>query len=679
MKSFFLHHLTEALPKTRILLVGVGGIGCEILKNFSKYTLGSLHIVDFDHIELSNLNRQFYFRAEHIGRSKAEVAAEIMAKLAPQLQITVHNCSIFDQQFDSAFFAQFDAVILALDNPEARSYVNRQCLKTGTPVFESGTHGFAGQTYPIFPGLSRCYDCFPREPPKTMQVCTIRTLPKKPEHCLFWAKNVFHNLFGENQTGDQTFSIVGSVKNLKADHGDEFAIKFMKNLFLESLEILKQVEGPKFAHVKLPPAEIFTHATIKLTDLKSKGFSKVEFAEYAIGTLQKLKTAHSDNGNNTIMVQETDEPDCSEKNSISPESCLSETLACACHLLEHLAHQDRSFTFEKDEDDHSILLVALSNLRSYNFGIQMQDHEEGRKLIGNIIPALSSTNSLVAGLLVQELFKFLVKKNHYNDLQKSINDNGITEPDLQNEIILKSRNVLFPLRNFELYVANFKAPRITRGNLNLPNEACSLCKAEKHHFALNFESGFDVITQLIRTEFFSEFRVFSKNNLLFEVEEDAGLNDAETNSQLSSDSSDFDFNRTLASYCQLSNPPLVELEFLAVHDPKPGEKAAPSQLLTIVNWPDLEIGKYKKINLSSDSHSQGLLKFILDKENLLMQSLRDQKKRTPKKEFNTAMLSQQSFNVLEDSVLSVPYSDQDSILMLTPGKYSAKKIRMDYE
>jgi len=157
MKSFFFHHLAESLPKTQILLVGVGGIGCEILKNFSKYTLAGLYIVDFDHIELSNLNRQFYFRTEHIGRSKADVATEIMSRLAPQLKITSHSCSIFDQKFDSKFFAQFDAVILALDNPEARSYVNRQCMKTGTPVFESGTHGFAGQAYPIFPGLSRCY------------------------------------------------------------------------------------------------------------------------------------------------------------------------------------------------------------------------------------------------------------------------------------------------------------------------------------------------------------------------------------------------------------------------------------------------------------------------------------------------------------------------------------------
>lgn len=85
-------------------MVGVGGIGCEVLKMVTKFTFKEFHIIDMDTIEVSNLNRQFLFRLEHRGKSKAIVAAETMKKLAPQLNIIPHFAGINTHGYTMDFF-----------------------------------------------------------------------------------------------------------------------------------------------------------------------------------------------------------------------------------------------------------------------------------------------------------------------------------------------------------------------------------------------------------------------------------------------------------------------------------------------------------------------------------------------------------------------------------------------
>jgi len=69
--------------------------------------------------------------------------------------------------------------------------------------------------------------------------------------------------------------------------------------------------------------------------------------------------------------------------------------------------------FDKDNDDHVLLLTTIANMRCYNFQIPMTTSKKAREVVGNIVPAISSTNSLVSGYLVHSIFKFLVKKHLY--------------------------------------------------------------------------------------------------------------------------------------------------------------------------------------------------------------------------------------------------------------------------
>lgn len=160
--------IIRPLCQSRVLMVGAGGIGCELLKNLVLTGFGEIHIVDLDTIDLSNLNRQFLFRHEHIKKSKAvvskhdqpfayhsnslfqrQVAKESAAAFNPHIKLEAHHANIKDPHFNLEFFQSFNLVFNALDNLDARRHVNKMCLAASVPLIESGTTGFNGQVQVI--------------------------------------------------------------------------------------------------------------------------------------------------------------------------------------------------------------------------------------------------------------------------------------------------------------------------------------------------------------------------------------------------------------------------------------------------------------------------------------------------------------------------------------------------
>ncbi|WP_165252871.1 HesA/MoeB/ThiF family protein [Paludisphaera soli] len=148
----------ERLAAARILVVGAGALGNEVLKNLALVGLGTTYVVDLDEVEPSNLSRSVLFRAEDGGRPKAEVAARRAAELNPEVAfIPIHGDVITDVGL--GLFAHVDLVIGCLDNREARLWVNRQCWKVGVPWIDAGIQEIQGVVKVFTPPASACYEC----------------------------------------------------------------------------------------------------------------------------------------------------------------------------------------------------------------------------------------------------------------------------------------------------------------------------------------------------------------------------------------------------------------------------------------------------------------------------------------------------------------------------------------
>jgi len=181
--------------KCKILVIGAGGLGCEILANLALTGFKDIHVIDMDTIDVSNLNRQFLFRPADVGKPKAIVAAEFIMNRVPGVTVTPYYGKIQDK--DHEYYMQFNLVICGLDSVEARRWINATLVsmvdsdnpESLKPLIDGGTEGFKGQARVILPTITSCYECSldMLNKPTTFPICTIANTPRLPEHCIEWA------------------------------------------------------------------------------------------------------------------------------------------------------------------------------------------------------------------------------------------------------------------------------------------------------------------------------------------------------------------------------------------------------------------------------------------------------------------------------------------------------------
>ncbi|HJT23359.1 MAG TPA: HesA/MoeB/ThiF family protein [bacterium] len=151
--------------KARILVVGVGGLGCPASLALGEAGVETLGLMDPDKVELSNLHRQILYSENDLGRMKVEAAADYLKKLFPKTQ-TILIPEAFTPQNAKKIFSQFDLIIDGLDRLEKKFILNDWCVKLGKPYVHAGVVKFEGQVLPVLPGKTACLRCLiPKIPP----------------------------------------------------------------------------------------------------------------------------------------------------------------------------------------------------------------------------------------------------------------------------------------------------------------------------------------------------------------------------------------------------------------------------------------------------------------------------------------------------------------------------------
>ncbi len=150
----------EKLLNARVLLIGLGGLGSPIAMYLTAAGVGELVIVDHDHVELSNLQRQIIHRTRALGQPKAESAAEMLWAMNPDTRITAINHKLDEEQLLEQA-RQADLIIDATDNFTTRHAINRVSVATSTPLVSGAAIRFEGQIT-VFDRRqvdSPCYHC----------------------------------------------------------------------------------------------------------------------------------------------------------------------------------------------------------------------------------------------------------------------------------------------------------------------------------------------------------------------------------------------------------------------------------------------------------------------------------------------------------------------------------------
>jgi molybdopterin/thiamine biosynthesis adenylyltransferase len=148
----------KKVANATVMVVGAGALGNEILKNLALVGIGRILIIDFDLVEAANLTRSILFRAEDIGKMKAEVAAGRLKELNPDVKIAF-ICGDITTDIGLGVFRNMDVVLVGVDNFGARVFVNRACFSVGTPWINGGIQELMGEFHVYIPGKGACYEC----------------------------------------------------------------------------------------------------------------------------------------------------------------------------------------------------------------------------------------------------------------------------------------------------------------------------------------------------------------------------------------------------------------------------------------------------------------------------------------------------------------------------------------
>mmetsp|Transcript_31670 Transcript_31670/g.76663 ORF Transcript_31670/g.76663 Transcript_31670/m.76663 type:complete len:820 (+) Transcript_31670:195-2654(+) len=550
---------------------GSGGIGCELLKNLALSGFRNVEVIDLDTIDVSNLNRQFLFRSAHVGMPKCVVASDAALRMVPPLlmmeeeegvedevlggrdggvntpKYIPHHGNVCDNtKFNVPFLKTFALVLNALDNVAARRRVNRLCLAASVPLVEAGTAGYLGQVTVIDRASNtECYECQAKPAQKVYPICTIRSTPSQPVHCIVWAKELYKLCFAPKLEDSMLFEDEESLRadveaSLKEKEEEEAAVGEggggernangggeekvgtttaggEKSTYMDAVNELRALLGIQSQAAAVQVASDSDQQQPSLqcnnnddndTLLRTK--AQQALAALFITEIQKqigmdrYKTADKV----PVPISPQDIARCTDTTTIpptaresrdnklvwSPGECVSELASCFVEVAAQThtspdnggTQQQPLPEFDKDDDVAMRFVTAASNLRSYVFSIgPLQSLYDAKGIAGNIIPAIATTNAIVAGLQVLQSFHILRAQMEAADrkMEKvgSVSKDGGEEEEEEGKLREMCRYI-YCLRD-----KTRKGYYLQPTTLPEPNPNCFVCRNATISLSLNTE------------------------------------------------------------------------------------------------------------------------------------------------------------------------------------------------
>jgi len=438
--------LSTKISESTVLIVGAGAIGCELLKNLAFLNIKKIIITDPDTIEKSNLSRQFLFREKDIGKLKSEIASKAILRMKPNIEIEYYSEKVGDNNINfinTILNNNITCVFNALDNIEARKFMDRQCFNYNLPLFESGTMGFKGNTQPIIPFLTETYsDTSDPDTEKTFPVCTIKNFPTEIHHTIHWALDKFE-FFNRGPNNLNLWLATSELSNTNLDYikdiwlfTTKYKVKnwyscvlwaidmFHENYYNQIVQLLKNF--PK--DTKNTDGTLFWSSRnfpIPIT-LNEKEELHIDFIESTTILLCNCLNFDLEFSRDTIydIISKNKENNFVPQDIIiakSDDELAQETISDESEILKTQINKELVFEkvtpliFEKDNKSHIKWITATSNLRALNYSIDPITSYETKGIAGKIIPAIATTTSIVAGLITIEMLKYL---NDNTDINK---------------------------------------------------------------------------------------------------------------------------------------------------------------------------------------------------------------------------------------------------------------------
>lgn len=146
------------LKNAKVCVCGVGGLGSPILYYLASAGVGTIGLVDFDVVKLSNLNRQILHTTDDLEKLKTISAHEKLSKLNPNLTIIEHRVELSSDNIED-IFKDYDVIVDAVDTIKVRYLISDTCYKIKKPLVEGAVLGFSGILTTIIPDVTPCYRC----------------------------------------------------------------------------------------------------------------------------------------------------------------------------------------------------------------------------------------------------------------------------------------------------------------------------------------------------------------------------------------------------------------------------------------------------------------------------------------------------------------------------------------